>query len=186
MNLLSRWLEFGAASIPDPPWPEVWAAVARGQASGRGLGEVENLLFRWRFSGWILSLDMDPSTCPVCGDRMSPGGNRPRISCSNRCRQLRVRHKAEGTPTSWGDQVAEARTVRKAVLEALLAAQRASVRHRLLHPGSVVMPPDWTSLQHAPLLPPRCGLCVGEGGRGTACAHTEGGLCLFAGIGRVE
>lgn len=102
MNLLSRWLEFGAASIPDPPWPEVWAAVARGQASGRGLGEVENLLFRWRFSGWILSLDMDPSTCQVCGDRMSPGGNRPRISCSNRCRQLRVRHKAEGTPTSWG------------------------------------------------------------------------------------
>ena len=52
MSFEDRWMEFGSARVPDPPWADVWALVRLGRASGRGLVEVESLLFRWRWTGW--------------------------------------------------------------------------------------------------------------------------------------
>ena len=180
---MNRWTEFDASRIPDPPWNQVWALTARALTSGGGTRELETFLWRWRWSGWVISLDADPDICPVCGEKMSAEGQRRhgrRSSCSNACRQLRARTKKAGEPTPWAAQVADARQVRAQLEEAAEAATRWLTRRFLLHPGTIVLPPNWVSLRQAPVLPSRCrGSCEGT------CAHT-GGPCLFAAVGRTE
>lgn len=186
MSFEDRWIEFDASRVPDPPWSDVWSLACRALVTGSGTRELESFLWRWRWSGWIVQLDEDASTCRVCGGRIGESGEAlhgRRSSCSNACRQIRARCRAKNELTAWAARVHEARAVRSKLLEEVGAASKWHLRRRVLHPASVVIPPDWTSLRHAPELPSRCDRACG---RDSGCDHTGGGPCLFASIGRTE
>ena len=108
MTFDARWGDFDATRVPDPPWTHVWALTARVLVTGGDLNEVENYLWRWRWSGWILALNEDANTCQVCGARMEGAADpsvrsvgRPRLNCTNVCRQQRNRLRAKALPTPW-------------------------------------------------------------------------------------
>lgn len=186
MSFDARWMEFDAARVQDPPWPDVWSLACRALVAGGGTRDLEAYLWRWRWSGWILQLDADPSTCRVCGGRIGASGeviHGRRSSCSNACRQIRARCRAKVEPTPWAERVSEAHAMRAQLLEEASAASKWHLRRRVLHPSSVVLPPDWTRLRHAPDLPARCDRTCD---RNAACEHTQAGPCVFASIGRVE
>jgi hypothetical protein len=186
-----RWMEFGLARVPDPPWADVWALVHSCRALGHGLGDVEDALFRWRWSGWILQLASEPSTCLACGARMDSRVGQ-QTQCDGTCRVARFRRHARGEHSAWEQRVEEAKGVRAELVEAMRLARVRLVRDRILSTSSVpAFPPDWTVMQHAPVLPARCPGCAGggDGGeRGGAggpwCAHTDG-PCLFSGIVKI-
>jgi hypothetical protein len=185
MSFEERWMDVDASRVPDPPWPHVWALTARALVTGGRLQDVETHLWRWRWSGWIVALDGDATTCPVCGARIVDEGVRVhgrRSSCTNACRQLRARLRAKSLSTPWEARVAEARLLRAQLEAAATGATRWLMRHRLLHPGSVILPPNWSSMRHAPVLPARCDRACDSV---KICGHT-GGPCLFAAIGRTE
>jgi len=188
MSFEDRWMEFGSARVPDPPWADVWALVRLGRAAGRGLVEVESLLFRWRWTGWILQLAADSSTCLSCGARIEQRVGR-QTQCDGACRVARVRSHARGGSSAWERRVEEAKATRAELVETMRLARVRLVRDRILSASSTVLPPDWTAMQHAPMLPARCPGCGGDGdceGRGdvgrSRCAHTDG-LCVFSGVG---
>lgn len=188
MSFEDRWAEFGLARVPDPPWADVWAFVRLCRVSGRGLGEVEDVLFRWRWTGWILQLAQDPLTCVSCGARMEAKVGR-QIQCDGACRMARVRAHARGERSAWEQRVEFARVMRAELVETMRLARVRLVRDRILSATSTVLPPDWSAMQHAPVLPSRCPGCGGGGDREdrggvgqAACAHTDG-LCVFSGIG---
>jgi hypothetical protein len=185
MSFEERWMDFDASRVPDPPWPHVWALTARALVTGGRLQDVETHLWRWRWSGWILALDGDATTCPVCGARIVDEGVRVhgrRSSCTNACSQLRARLRAKSLSTPWEARVAEARLLRAQLEAAATGAARWLMRHRLLHPGSVIVPPNWTSMRHAPVLPLPCQKRCQDA---RSCGHTDG-PCLLAEIGRTE
>lgn len=186
MSFEERWMDFDASRVPDPPWAHVWALTARALVTGGRLQDVETHLWRWRWSGWVLALDADATTCPVCGSRLVDEGVKihgRRSSCTNACRQLRARLRAKALPTPWEERVADAAVVHSQLEAEALGSMRWLMRHRLLHPGSVILPPNWTAMRHAPVLPARCAQACESS---KACGHTGGGPCLFAAIGRTE
>lgn len=183
MSFDARWAEFDASRVSDPDWEDVWALTCRALVSGGGTREVESYLWRWRWSGWILQLDQDIRTCKVCGGSLGEEVHGRRTSCGDACRQLRARCRAKGEPTPWAVRVNEAREVRAQLEDAGEAARKWLVRRRVLHPGSVVLPPNWASMRSAPVLPPRCDRACDAS---SDCTLTGGGPCLFAAVGRVE
>jgi hypothetical protein len=189
MTFDARWGDFDATRVPDPPWTHVWALTARVLVTGGDLQEVESYLWRWRWSGWILALNEDANTCQVCGARMEGAADpsvrsvgRPRLNCTNVCRQQRNRLRAKALPTPWEERVAEASLLRTQLDAVAVAATRRMVLHRLLHPSTVIVPPNWAAMRHAPILPARCAQACDAA---KSCQHT-GGLCLFAAVGRTE
>ena len=147
MSFQDRWAQFDPSRVPDPSWEIVWSLSCRAQIVGSGLQELENFLWRWRWTGWIHLLQEDPSTCPVCGGLLSAEGpaHGRRSSCSSACRQLRSRCHQQNRQTPWEQTCASARKERERLdAEAQLGLSWWK-RYTILHPNCTLLPPDWTS-----------------------------------------
>lgn len=175
-----RMGEVGSYHATELVWDEVWALIAYGYR--RESPEwTQQVLWDLRLWSWVASLEGDHGTCQCCGARIDKPLLR-RTHCSSACRKVACRCRAHDPPesTPFGAVVEEAKRHLRRIRHLVTEAQRWLRRAEKLHQTFLTIPPDWSRIDHLPMLPRPCGKC--DHSAEHRCRHT-GGICLYAQTG---
>lgn len=167
-----RLAELGHHVATELEWDQVWAIIAR-ELRLRSVSAAGAQLWRLRFASWIVSLDADPRTCRYCGGAIDETLSIRATYCTTACRKAAFRARQANEPSPFEIEVSRAQRTLVELRQHAAMGQRAL--RRWMKTGIPIEPPDWTTLDHVPMLPPPC-----EGGCGDGpCTRTQGS-CLYS------
>lgn len=167
----SRLAELGQHIATELDWDQVWAIIAR-ELRLHDSNAAAAQLWRLRFASWIVSLAADPRTCRYCGNQIDETLSTRAAYCTTACRKAAFRARQANELSPFDEEVSRSNRTLAELRQQATTSQRALRRWGKM--GISVEPPDWTALDHVPMLPAPC-----DGGCDGPCSRTQG-ICLYA------